>query len=123
MLQLQKDVNGDAARINAFKAEVGSLLTCQAFLMMREGSAMVTVLHSPAKYFAITAVTSRYQGRFINFVGNRLPMRETGLVLIQATKGWEWVKKPIRANGDVLTQAYVQPDAYGKLWMPPANGS
>jgi hypothetical protein len=45
------------------------------------------------------------------------------LVLIQATKGWEWVKKPIRVNGDALTQAYVQLDAYRKLWLPPANGS
>ncbi len=61
VLQWQKDVNGDAACINAFKAKVGSLLTFQAFLVMREGSAMVTVLYSPAKYFAITAATSRYQ--------------------------------------------------------------
>ncbi len=123
MLQWQKDVNGDAACINAFKAEVGSLLTFQAFLMMREGSAMVTVLHSLAKYFAITAATLRYQGWFIGFVGNRLPRRELVLVLIQATKGWEWVKKLIRADGDVLIQAYVQLDAYGKLWSPPVDGS
>ncbi len=62
MLQWQKDVNkGDAACINAFKAEVGSFLTFQAFLMMRESSAMVTVLHSLAKYFAIIAATSQYQ--------------------------------------------------------------
>jgi hypothetical protein len=123
VLQWQKDVNGDAAHINAFKAKVGSLLTFQAFLMMREGSAMVMVLHSPAKYFAITAATSQYQGRFIGFVGDRLPTRKPGPVLIQATKGWEWVKKPIRADGDMLTQAYAQLDAYGKLWSPPADGS
>jgi hypothetical protein len=123
MLQWQKDVNGDAARINAFKAKVGSLLTFQAFLMMQEGSAMVTVLHSLAKFFAITMATSRYQGQFIGFVGDRLPMREPGPVLIQATKGWEWVKKPIRANGDALMQAYAQPDMYGKLWSPPADSS
>jgi hypothetical protein len=108
MLLWQKDVKRDAACINAFKAKVGSLLTFQAFLMMREGSAMVTLLHSLAKYYAITAATSRYQGRFIRFVGDRLPTREPGPVLIQATKGWEWVKKPIRANGDALTQAYAQ---------------
>ncbi len=87
VLQWKKDVNGDAAHINAFKAKVGSILTCQAFLVMREGSAMVTVLHSLAKYFAITAATSRYQGRFIGSVGDRLLTREPGLVLIQATKG------------------------------------
>ncbi len=48
MLQWQKDINGDAACINAFKAKVGSLLTFQAFLMMQEGSEMVILLHSPA---------------------------------------------------------------------------
>jgi hypothetical protein len=83
--------------------------------MMQEGSAMVTVLHSPEKYFAITAATLWYQGRFIGFVGNRLPMREPGPVLIQATKGLEWVMKPIRSDGDVLMQAYTQLDVYGKL--------
>jgi hypothetical protein len=124
MLQWLNDANRDAACINTFKAKVGSLLTFQAFLMMREGSAMVMVLHSPAEYFATTAATLRYQGRFIGFVGNRLPMRELGPVLIQATKYWEWVKKPIRADGDVLMQAYgAQLDVYGKLWLPPADGS
>jgi hypothetical protein len=123
MLQWQKDVNGDSACINTFKAKVDSPLTFQAFLMMREGSAMVTVLHSPANYFAITMAKLRYQGWFIRIVGNRRPMREPGPVIIQATKGWEWVRKPIRADGNVLMQAYAQLDAYGKLWLPPANGS
>jgi hypothetical protein len=102
---------------------MGSLLTFQAFLMMWEGSATVTMLHSLEKYFAITAATLRYQGRFTGFVGDRLLMREPGPVLIHATKGWEWVRKPIRDNGDMLMQAYAQLDAYGKLWSPPANGS
>jgi hypothetical protein len=81
---------------------------------MREGSAIVTVLHSPAKYFAITAATLRYQGWFIRFVGNRLPTRKPGPVLIQATKGWEWVKKLIRTDGDVLMQA---------VWCKPMWGT
>jgi hypothetical protein len=55
----------------AFKAEVGSIVGFQAFLMMREGSAMVTLIHSMAKYFSICAATSRYQERYIGFVGDR----------------------------------------------------
>ncbi len=35
----QHAVTGDSGKINTFTAEVGSLLTFQAFLMMREGSA------------------------------------------------------------------------------------
>jgi hypothetical protein len=75
-LQWQRDVNGEAAKIGVFKAEVGSLLCFQAFLMMREGTAMVTLLHSTAKYFSISSATSRYQGRYIGFVGDRVPTRE-----------------------------------------------
>jgi hypothetical protein len=58
----QRDVEGEGAKTSTFKAEVGSLLGFQAFLMMREGTAMVTIMHSVAKYFSISSATSRYQG-------------------------------------------------------------
>jgi hypothetical protein len=89
---------GETGRRNAFKAKVGSLLVFQTFLIMREGSGMVTVLQSPAKYFAITEVTLRYQGRYIGYVGGRLLMQELGPVLIPALKGWEWMKKTGRGD-------------------------
>ena len=54
----QRTVAGDSGKISTFMAEVGSLLTFQAFLMMREGSAMVTTIHSIAKYFSLSATTS-----------------------------------------------------------------
>ena len=85
--------------------EVESLLTFEAFLMMREGSAMVTIVHSIAKFFSLSTATSRYQGKYIGFVGDRLATREPGLVLLQATKSWAGVKKLVRNNGDNLIQA------------------
>ena len=91
----QRAVAGDSGKISTFTAEVGSLLTFQAFLMMREGSAMVTTVHSIAKYFSLSAATSRYQGKYIGFVGDRLATREPGPVLLQATKSWAWVKKSV----------------------------
>jgi hypothetical protein len=54
--------------------------------MMREGSAMVTTVHSIARYFSLSAATSRYQGKYVGFVGDRLATREPGPVLLQATK-------------------------------------
>jgi hypothetical protein len=86
-LQWQRDVEGENARITVIKGEVGSLQGFQAFLMMREGTAMVTLIHSLAKYFSISSATSRYQGRYIGFVGDRLPMGEPGPVLLPASKG------------------------------------
>ncbi len=56
-LQWQRDVNREAAKIGVFKAEVGSLLGFQAFLMMRVGMAMVMLLHSRVKYFSVSSVT------------------------------------------------------------------
>jgi hypothetical protein len=86
-LQWQQDVEGENTRITVFKGEVGSLQGFQAFLVMREGTAIVTLIHSLTKYFSISSATSRYQGRYIGFVGDRLPTREPGPVLLPASKG------------------------------------
>jgi hypothetical protein len=117
-LQWQRDVAGENTKATSFKAEVGSLQGFQAFLMMREGNAMVTLLHSVAKYFSISTATSRYQGRHIGFVGDRLPTREPGPVLLPASKGWDWVKKSVRNSIDGMAQTYSGGAHYGVLWSP-----
>ena len=119
----QRTVAGDSGKISAFTAEVGSLLTFQAFLMMREGSAMVTTVHSIAKYFSLSAATSRYQGKYIGFVGDRLAAREPGPVLLQPTKSWAWVKKSVQSNGEEVIQAYTGGLEHGLLWAPTPNGT
>ena len=103
----QRAIAGASGKISTFTAEGGSLLTFQAFLMMREGSAMVTTVHSIAKFFSLSAATSCYQGKYIGFVGDRLATGEPGRVLLQATKSWAWVKKSVQSNGDELIQAYT----------------
>jgi hypothetical protein len=85
-VQWQQAVAGDSGKISTFTAEMGSLLTFQAILMMREGSVMVTTIQSTAKIFSLSATTSFYQGEYIGFVGNRLAARKPGPVLLQATK-------------------------------------
>jgi hypothetical protein len=123
VLQWQRAVNRDQSKLNAFKAEAGSLLAIQAFLMIQEGSTFITLLHSPAKYFSITPATSRFfQGGYICFVRDRLPTHESSPVLIQATEKWE-VKKMVNGDGMTIKQHYKQPLAYGKLWTPPTDGT
>jgi hypothetical protein len=119
----QRTVAVDSGKISAFTAEVGSLLTFQAFIMMREGSVMVTTVHSIAKYFSLSAATSRYQGKYIGFVGDRLATREPGPVLLQPTKSWAWVKKLVRSNGEEVIQAYTGGLGHGLLWAPTPNGT
>jgi hypothetical protein len=85
---------------------------------------MVTTVHSIAKFFSLsTARTSRYQGKYIRFVGDRLAAREPGPVLLQATKSWAWVKKSVRSNGDKLIQACTGGLEQGLLWAPATNGT
>ncbi len=103
--------------------EVGSLLTFQAFLMMREGSVMVTTVHSIAKFFSLSAAASCYQGKYIGFVDDRLAACEPGPVLLQATKSWAWVKKLFRSNGDKLIHAYMGCLEQGSLWASATNGT
>jgi len=113
-LRYQQEVKGEATKITNFKMEVGSLLNFQAFLMMREGSAMVTIIHSITKYFSL----SRYKG----FVGDRLPNREPGPVMLPVDKGWGWVKKKVHSSLDELEAVYGPAASYRKLWVPTVPG-
>jgi len=101
-LRYQQEVKGEATKIANFKMEVGSLLNFQAFLMMREGSAMVTIIHSIAKYFSLSPTMMRYQGRYIGFVGDQMPNREPGPVMLPVDKAWGWVKKKVHSSLDEL---------------------
>ncbi len=84
---------------------------------------MVTIIHSMAKYFSISSATSRYQGWYIGFVGNRLPTREPGPVLLPASKGWDWVKKSVNPEATAMEQFYSGGANHGKLWTPVQDGS
>ncbi len=45
-------------------------------------------------------------------------MRKPGPVLLPATKGWDWVTKSVRGNGEDIVLAYATRANYGKLWTP-----
>jgi len=121
-LLYQQEVKGEAMKIANFKMEVGSLLNFQAFLMMLEGSAMVTIIHSITKHFSLSPTTMRYQGRYIGFVGDRLPTREPGPVMHPVDKGWGWVKKKVHSSLDELEAVYGPATSYGKRWVPTVPG-
>ena len=120
-LKWQQDVNGESAKIKTFQLEVGSLHNFQGFLMMWKGSTIVTIVHSIAKYFLLASTTMRYQGRYIGFIGDRLPNREPAPVMLLIDKGWGWVKKKVHTSLDDLAAAYAAPDTHGKLWSPPGG--
>jgi hypothetical protein len=56
-LRWQHDVNGDTQKIKQFQEVVGGLQEFRTYLLMKPGSAFVTVLHSPMKFVAISEAT------------------------------------------------------------------
>ncbi len=55
-LKWQRDVNGDTQKIKQFQEVVGGLQDFRTYLLMKPGSAFVTILHSPMKFVAISEV-------------------------------------------------------------------
>ena len=64
-LRWQRDVKGDTQRIKQFQEVVGGLQEFRTYLLMKPGSAFVTVLHSPMKFVAISEATQHLQGRYV----------------------------------------------------------
>ncbi len=52
-LKWQRDVNGDTQKIKQFQEVVGGLQDFRTYLLMKPGSAFVTILPSPKKFVAI----------------------------------------------------------------------
>jgi hypothetical protein len=81
-LKWQKEVAGNAQRINQFKKVVGGLQDFGTYLFMKPGSAFATVLHSSMTFVAISDATQHLQGKFVAFVGDHSARKDpTPLVL------------------------------------------
>jgi hypothetical protein len=85
---------------------MGSLQDFKAYLFVKQGSSLTTVMHSPMKFAAINAATGHLQGRIIGFVGDRMTTREPTPILLPQRKTWEWVKETISLDGPVMFKFY-----------------
>ena len=59
-LKWQRDVNGDMLKIKQFQEVVGGLQDFWTYLLMKPGSAFVTILHLPVKFVTISEATLQY---------------------------------------------------------------
>ncbi len=89
-LRWQRDVKGDTQKIKQFQEVVGGLQEFRTYLLMKPGSAFVTVLHSPMKFVVISEATQHLQGRYVGFVGDRTSTKDPTPVVLPQQSTWKW---------------------------------
>jgi hypothetical protein len=119
-LNWQAQINGDAAKITAFKETVVEQQKLMAFIFMRVDSPTVTLVHGVSKYCSFnTAIPMAIQGKIIAFVGDRTERSNPVPILLPQSKAWEWKQAEISMDIDAMTAHYTgNPDKWGKLWTP-----
>jgi hypothetical protein len=118
-LKWQKEVAGDAQKINQFKEVVGGLQDFHTYLFMKPGSAFVTVLHSPMKFVAISKGMQHLQGMFVGFVGDRSSTKDPISIVLPQQKTWSWETKMVSSDAVALVTHYNKdPTHRGKIWTP-----
>jgi hypothetical protein len=98
-LKWQRDVNGGMQKIKQFQEVVGGLQNFWTYLLMKPGSAFVTVLHSPMKLVAISKATQHLQGRYVGFVGDRTATKDPTPVVLPLQSTWKWETKTFPSWG------------------------
>jgi len=118
-LRWQRDVKGDTQKIKQFQEVVGGLQEFRTYLLMKPGSAFVTVLHSPMKFVAISEATQHLQGRYVGFVGDRTSTKDPTPVVLPQQSTWKWDTKTASTDAAALEAHYsADPTLRGKLWAP-----
>ncbi len=118
-LKWQREVAGDAQRINQFKEVVGGLRDFGTYLFMKPGSAFATVLHSPMKFVAMCDATQHLQGKFVAFVGDRSARKGPTPIVLPPQKTWSWETRMVSTNAVALAAYYEEdPSHREKLWTP-----
>jgi hypothetical protein len=106
-LKWQRDVNGDMQKIKQFQEVVGGLQDFQTYLLMKPGSAFVTILHLPMKFVAISEATQHLQGRYVDFVGDRTATKDPTPVLLPQQSTWKWDTKTTSLDAAALEAHYA----------------
>ena len=114
-------MDGDPNKVTNFKEVVGGLQDFRVFLFMKPGSAYVTVMHSPMKFFAISDATQHLQGRYIGFIGDRTTTKDPTAIVLPQQKTWTWESKVVTTDAASLAAHYADDtNRLGTLWASEA---
>jgi hypothetical protein len=115
-LKWQRDANGDTQKIKQFQEVVEGLQDFRTYLLIKPGSAFVTVLHLPMKFATISEATQHFQGWYVGFVGNRTATEDPTPVVLQQQSTWKWETKTTPSDAVALEAHYTaDPTRMGKI--------
>jgi hypothetical protein len=60
------------------------------YLAMLGGQLRIIMVHTPGMYYSIKLSTGTYQGKVMDFVGDRHAIKEPKPVCLPTSKSWEW---------------------------------
>ncbi len=95
-------------KIKQFQEVVGGLQEFWTYLLIKPGSAFVTVLHLPLKFVAISEATQHLQGRYVGFVGDRTATKDPTPVVLPQLSTWKWETKTTSSDAEALEAHYAR---------------
>lgn len=118
-LRWQQNVNGDAAKIAAWKLEATALPGLQFFAYMQPGEAFLVVGHTLSTIYSTTTDIASYHGKVVLFTGDRTATRECVPVVLPPQSAFAWKKCRVIDDRSKLAEWYADnPAEYGNLWDP-----
>ena len=91
---------------------------------MKPGSALVTVMHSPMKFVAISNATQHLQGRYIGFVGDCTATKDPTSIILPQQKTWRWEMTLVATDAAAMAAYYAEDNTRrGNLWAPTIVGN
>jgi hypothetical protein len=118
-LRWQQNVNGDTAKIAAWKLEATALPGLQFFAYMQPGEAFLVVGHTMSTIYSTTTDIASYHGKVVLFTGDRTSTRECVPVILPPQSAFAWKKCRVVDDRAKLAEWYADnPEEYGNLWDP-----
>ncbi len=89
-LNWQSRVEGDAAKVTAFKEQVMNQHAFRAFAFMKGKSPAIHMAHSIGAFYGLSGMAIKVQGKQIAFVGDRINGRQPIPFILPPQNSWTW---------------------------------
>ena len=122
-LHWQRNVNGDATKLTAWKMEATAIQGLQFFAYTQPGDAFLVVGHTLSTIYLTSRDIANYHGKVILFTEDRAVTRECVPVVLPPLAPFAWKKCLAVDNRSKLAEWYADNRAeYGNLWDPTPQG-
>jgi hypothetical protein len=120
-LDWQSRVEGDAAKVTAFKEQVMNQHAFRAFAFMKGKSPAIHMAHSIGAFYGLSGMAIEVQGKQIAFVGDRINGRQPIPFILPPQNSWTWAQVRYLNNTALYGEYYRQEGNRDKLWITGAT--